>query len=77
MYQDNSGQRINFQKYETMFSPNTNHNRKNLLSNLLGIPIVPKIQTNLGIPIQIRLFKSQIFNFILDRIRKKTQGLES
>lgn len=67
-YQKASGQRINLDKSELMFSKNVDQNQKNNIQRMLGMPIVDKIIKYLGLPTYIRANKKQIFQILAERI---------
>lgn len=62
---------------KVMFSKGTGQRKHDLFTKLLGIPMVRRIKTVLGIPTKIGKSKNVKFNFILDRVRKKLKMWEA
>lgn len=73
-YQQASGQKVNMDKSEMIFSPNISSDFKREFHNKLPIKISSSIQKYLGMPTHFGRSKEQDFNFIMDRIWKKLKG---
>ncbi|KAK2395425.1 hypothetical protein QL285_057163 [Trifolium repens] len=73
-YQQASGQQINMNKSEMMFSPNLDNNIQDIFRNIITIPNTTNITKYLGLPTHIGRSKRQIFNFIMDKIWSKVKG---
>jgi hypothetical protein len=73
-YQRISGQQINLDKSEMMFSPLMHHHIKQELQEILPFSITNSIDKYLGLPTHIGHSKQAAFSFIMDRIRKKLKG---
>ena len=70
-YQSLSGQKINLQKSEMVFSPNLLQSIKTEFQTYMPIQISENISKYLGLPTQVGRSKNQIFDFIMERVRKK------
>ncbi|WCJ29809.1 Retrovirus-related Pol polyprotein from type-1 retrotransposable element R2 [Euphorbia peplus] len=73
-YENASGQRINFDKTEIIFSKNVSSEMRANIRNFLEVKEVDSFQRYLGMPSLIGRSKKQIFSFIRDRIAKKLNG---
>lgn len=73
-YQEISGQKINLDKSEMIFSPNISQTYKHQIQIYLPIKISDSIQKYLGMPTQFGRSKEQDFHFIMDKIWKKLKG---
>jgi hypothetical protein len=73
-YQRASGQRVNMDKSEMVFSPNISMDFKKAFQHHLPIKISDKIQKYLGMPTHFGRSKEQDFNFIMDRVWSKLKG---
>jgi hypothetical protein len=73
-YQSISGQKINLQKSEMVFSPKLLQSIKSEFQTHMPIQISDNISKYLGFPTQAGRSKNQIFNFIMERVRKKLKG---
>lgn len=73
-YQEISGQKINLDKSEMIFSPNISQTYKHQIQTYLPIKISDSIQKYLGMPTQFGRSKEQDFHFIMDKIWKKLKG---
>lgn len=62
---------------KVMLSKGTSQQKHDLFTKLLGIPMVPRIKTFLGIPTKIGKSNNVRSNFILDRVRKKLKMWEA
>lgn len=71
IYQEASGQKINMDKSEMVFSPNISQDIINQFQANLPIKISNNINKYLGMPTHFGRFKASDFNFIMDRILKK------
>jgi hypothetical protein len=73
-YQRISGQKINLDNSEMMFSPCMHQHIKLEFQAMLPFTITNSIDKYLGLPTHIGHSKRAAFNFIMDRIRKKLKG---
>jgi hypothetical protein len=73
-YQRISGQKINMEKSEMMFSPLIYNNIKEDFQNVLPFTITNNITKYLGMPTQIGQSKQNGFNFIMDKVKSKLKG---
>lgn len=73
-YQRISGQKINLNKSEMMFSPNILQSVKNEFQDHMPIQVTDNISKYLGLPTQIGRAKNHIFNFIMDKVISKLNG---
>jgi hypothetical protein len=73
-YQSISGQKINLQKSEMVFSPKLLQSIKTEFQTYMPIQVSDNISKYLGLPTHVGKSKNQIFNFIMERIRKKLKG---
>lgn len=74
LYQRLSGQQVNMDKSEMVFSPNMSYDTKCSFQNHLPVQISNTIPKYLGIPTQFGRSKSQDFKYTMDRIWKKLKG---
>jgi len=68
VYEQASGQAINFQKSEIFFSRNVSQDKQNNITNILEMQAVLGTGKYLGLPSMIDRSKKATFNFIKDRI---------
>jgi len=73
-YQDVSGQRINLDKSEMVFSPNVTSYFKKSIQEHLPVKISENLHKYLGMSINFGRSKEQHFQFIMDKIWKKLKG---
>lgn len=73
-YEEVSGQKINFEKSGLFFSPNTSDADRLMFMDTFGVRQCNKVETCLGLPTHISQAKRAPFNYIKDRILKKTNG---
>jgi hypothetical protein len=73
-YQQASGQLVNYNKSEIIFSKKVDHNAKEKIKNILPMQEVNYFSKYLGQPTFIGRAKSQVFSYILDRVGKKLKG---
>jgi hypothetical protein len=73
-YQRVSGQSINLDKSEMVFSPNISEDIKASFHQHMPILISNNITKYLGLPTQIGKSKNQVFQFLMDRIWSKLKG---
>jgi hypothetical protein len=73
-YQEASGQKVNMDKSEMIFSPNISMDSKKQFQEKLPVKISNSIHKYLGMPTQFGRSKEQDFNFLMDRIWKKLKG---
>ncbi|KAK5836733.1 hypothetical protein PVK06_012533 [Gossypium arboreum] len=63
-----SVQEINFEKSMVLFSPNTRRAQRTIFSDLLGMPVVEKLNNYLGLPIPIGKKKTEVFKDIINKL---------
>ncbi|XP_050217619.1 uncharacterized protein LOC126668470 [Mercurialis annua] len=73
-YESMSGQKINFQKTNIMFSVNSPDKLREDICRLLGVDEVADQGKYLGLPSLVGRNKRQILNFIRDRVWHKIKG---
>ncbi|KAK2383275.1 hypothetical protein QL285_070742 [Trifolium repens] len=73
-YQQASGQLVNYNKSELIFSKRVQHATKLDIQQILPMPRVDHFSKYLGQPTFIGRSKNQAFNFIQDRVWKKLKG---
>lgn len=73
-YEEVSGQRINYNKFELSCSQNVLGTRFDELSQLLEVKALESHDRYLGFPTLIGRSKTQLFEFIFDRVWKKLKG---
>jgi hypothetical protein len=73
-YQKISGPKINLHKSEMVFNPNLAPHIQSEFQQFMPIKITNNINKYLGLPTQVGRSKNQIFNFIIERVRKKLKG---
>ncbi|XP_062028618.1 uncharacterized mitochondrial protein AtMg00310-like [Rosa rugosa] len=67
-------QRINYEKKSVSFSKNVKRWRQDELAALLEVTRVDKHEKYLGLPTEISYSKTEVFGFLTERVRKRTQG---
>jgi hypothetical protein len=73
-YQEASGQLVNMNKSEIMFSKHTPPHLKATINQTLPMQRVDQFSKYLGMPTQIGRSKARVFDYIQDRIWKKLKG---
>ncbi|CAL2228927.1 unnamed protein product [Prunus armeniaca] len=71
MYERASGQKINFDKSAVCFSPNTDPVMKQLIADMLGVPIVTCHERYLGLHTLAQRNKSRMFNHVREQVWRK------
>ncbi|KAK9933800.1 hypothetical protein M0R45_020975 [Rubus argutus] len=74
IFEEVSGQKINFQKSAMSFNPNIETDFREYLSAFLGIPIVDFRETYLGLPTLAGKRKRSLFKVVRDRIWQKVNS---
>lgn len=74
VYQAASGQKVNMDKSEIIFSPNISMDSKKEFQANLPIKISNNIQKYLGMPTHLGMSKEQDFQFLMDRVWNKLKG---
>jgi len=74
LYESISGQKVNLDKSEMVFSPGLREDIKKEFHNQMTINISTKIDKYLGLPTQFGRSKVHDFNFIMDKVVKKLKG---
>ncbi|XP_040372958.1 uncharacterized mitochondrial protein AtMg00310-like [Rosa chinensis] len=65
---------VNYQKSSIAFSKNVPRHEQNDLAGVLNVVRVDKHDKYLGLPIEISYSKTEAFNFLNERIKKRTRG---
>jgi hypothetical protein len=73
-YQMASGQLVYYSKSEMIFSRKVQHSTKQVIHQILPMPIVDYFSKYLGQPIITGRAKNQMFSFIQDKVWKKLKG---
>ncbi|KAA3463879.1 reverse transcriptase [Gossypium australe] len=73
-YENCSGQCVNFSKSTIFFSPNTSEDRKEAVSNLLGVRVVVNPEKYLGLLNMVGRKKRESFQKLLDSISQRIEG---
>ncbi|XP_057443227.1 uncharacterized protein LOC130735144 [Lotus japonicus] len=74
VYQQISGQLLNLDKSEISYSRNVLEERKHAIQERLQVKAVEVQSKYLGLPVFVGRSKSQVFNFIQERVWKKLKG---
>lgn len=69
-----SGQQVNFSKSSVVFSKNILDEDQVDMASRLSVPIVPVHEKYLGLPTYVCKAKTEIFQYIKDRLFKRLQG---
>jgi hypothetical protein len=73
-YQEASGQLVNMDKSEIMFSKKVPPDNKTNIGQILPMNMVEHFSKYLGMPTQMGRSKKQVFSYIQDRVWKKIKG---
>ncbi|KAM5582252.1 hypothetical protein ABKV19_002583, partial [Rosa sericea] len=73
-YEEASGQCINYQKSSVAFSKNVDRATQDVLAASLDVERVDKHDKYLGLPVEISYSKSEAFDYLTERVRKRTRG---
>jgi hypothetical protein len=73
-YQQASGQLVNYNKSEIIFSMKVQQKYRGVITKILPMPIVDHFNKYLGQPTHIGRSKTQVFNYIQDKVWKKLKG---
>lgn len=76
-YERASWQKINFDKSTACFSLNTDPMMQKLISNMLGVSIIPCHECYLGLPTVAQRSRSQMFKHVHDMLWNKLHGWSS
>ena len=74
LYEEASGQCVNFQKCAVSFSPNIRRDVQDQMAAYLGVTRVDVQDRYLGLPIVLGRNRSSKFSYIKDRLWKKLKG---
>ena len=74
IYERGSGQKINKDKTNILFSSNTTLDMKNRIQTILGVPTIRQYEKYIGLPTLVRRAKKQSLIYIKERVWKKLQG---
>lgn len=69
-----SGQKVNLAKSTLFFNAKTNMEQKPMLSNIMGMRVVDKLENYLDIPLSVGKNKFNTFRYILDRFSSRIKG---
>ncbi|KAK6164048.1 hypothetical protein DH2020_000912 [Rehmannia glutinosa] len=73
-YEGASGQRISMEKSEISFSKGIDISKRQVLADHMGVNLVEKLAIYLGLPTVVGRKKKDIFNGVIDRVRKKLKN---
>lgn len=73
-YERCSGQSVNYQKSGIFFSANTRQQKRQELSNILGVHNSIEGSNYLGLPSLVGKSKTRVFGYLKERARKRIQG---
>lgn len=71
LYQNASGQQVNFHKSKIYFIRNTTEEVKDVIASILHVKKVDKPKQYLGLPVSVGRNEKEVFSFILDKMRAK------
>ncbi|XP_057439477.1 uncharacterized protein LOC130731262 [Lotus japonicus] len=74
VYQQASGQLVNLDKSEISYSRNVSEDRKHVIQDRLQVKVVEIQSKCLGLPTYVGRSKTQVFNFVQERVWKKLKG---
>lgn len=74
IYEEASGECVNFSKSAITFSKRVSGDKKDFLSNILGVKKVDDFGKYLGIPSMLTKNKTKNFGYVMDKIWKSLQG---
>ena len=67
-YANTSGQCINMEKSLVYFSSDTQQGQKAQIVSMLGVKVVERFESYLGLPTLVRRAKCQTFSYLKDRV---------
>ena len=71
------GQLVSVTKSRLWFSPNTSRHCKEQVTSILGVPTMNHIGTYLGTPIFTSRHSTSSYQYLVDKIRMKIEGLQT
>lgn len=74
LYEQESGQAVNFQKSGIFFSSNVRRDKQSQIANIMGVHNDLREGRYLGLPSLIGRSRKKVFNFVKERVWKKIQG---
>ncbi|XP_043807328.1 uncharacterized protein LOC122721971 [Manihot esculenta] len=74
LYEQASGQRINYDKLAVMFTSNTDYGLRASICQCLRVQEVENHDNYLGMPSVVSRDKKLIFNYVVDKVAKRIQG---
>ncbi|XP_050238183.1 uncharacterized protein LOC126687670 [Mercurialis annua] len=73
-FEVSSGQVVNFDKSELLFSAGVPQRQRHSIQQILGIQVVDSFKKYLGMPTMVGRSKKPIFSFLKDRLNKRVFG---
>ncbi|KAL5717241.1 hypothetical protein ACHQM5_010283 [Ranunculus cassubicifolius] len=72
-----TGQSVNYNKSSMFFSKNVHHRHQKILLGMFKMKMFDEGEKYLGVPILFERSKTQTFNFLVERVKKKVVGWKS